>query len=956
MTTFVYVLQPVPGSTDRSADDQETAVRAYLKVNNLPTTGIKVLRDQAIAPDASNALQLTAYPGYVDLLKKINEGVVDLLVVDEFFRFPLFFQAEAVMKQVTHRGGRFIAMAERIDAPPDAPADHGVLPDHKRGRPSLALQGMPERANVEALARHYVMTQRRLWPRLPQGVLPGDDTLSIRQMADQFMGPRREFYADLIHWARRARVTSLGAAYSRYSCDNSNPRSLDDQLTNQLTRAAQDGVLIPWCLVFADAAITGTRSERQGYQAVMDFFNSAPTLVTTLYVDDLSRASRSLRDSIELANTLEHLQRRLVGVSDGIDSQQPNSRLMLSVMSLVNEDFIGQLRTKVRRGMRGAASRGTSLGRPATGYKLVPMVDPQGLPVLAGDNQPLNTYAIDEDARWVVERAFEAYAVDLLSYRTIAKEFNSERAGGDTAWTAKRVKMMLERRLYMGVLTHSTARQKRDPRSDRLTVVDLPPDQWVVTPMPHLQIISPDLWKKARLRALATRGTAPSPRQQTVRRNSVYPSTLFSGTLFCGYCGSELRLMSSGNHRSLGCLNGKGNRHGCQLTTSKAVKIIERELLETLRHELLRPEHLQELVEQANAHLQVLAQREQVDVDALERQLRAIRASQQSLVRAIETSGEHPEAITRRLTELEQQADDLDHQIAKASRDAQPVPPPLMLETMTPLLADIAALLEHETGPAALAIRKLTGPITITQLPSYRRRGADWQASFKGNLVPLLSFAARRRRQSAPSGSHIPDWDTLEYLRTQNWNLEKPIVCTIRSTPLRERLAPTIASMAQSGLTCPQIASQLGHSESLVVSALRHQAALAGQPIPGMPVPWRSLEARAEDLVEQVGHLRHVEGLDWPKIIKRLGSTRAVVEKAHAMFHQRHGDDHPGVCGRMKKAVCPELPEILRLRDLGWSTNKIAKHLGISHTWVATLIRRSNAAARSRARIRTREA
>ncbi len=62
-----------------------------------------------------------------------------------------------------------------------------------------------------------------------------------------------------------ASVVAMVACYIRYSSDNSNPRSLDQQLRLILDRAKQNGHFVPWSYVFADAAVTGTTAERRGY-------------------------------------------------------------------------------------------------------------------------------------------------------------------------------------------------------------------------------------------------------------------------------------------------------------------------------------------------------------------------------------------------------------------------------------------------------------------------------------------------------------------------------------------------------------------------------------------------------------------------------------------------------------------------------------------------------------------
>ena len=58
---------------------------------------------------------------------------------------------------------------------------------------------------------------------------------------------------------------ALAVADLRFSDENSNPRSLDQQLLNVLNRARREGVFVPWHYVLADAAVSGTLTCRTGY-------------------------------------------------------------------------------------------------------------------------------------------------------------------------------------------------------------------------------------------------------------------------------------------------------------------------------------------------------------------------------------------------------------------------------------------------------------------------------------------------------------------------------------------------------------------------------------------------------------------------------------------------------------------------------------------------------------------
>jgi len=109
--------------------------------------------------------------------------------------------------------------------------------EQKRPR-SKHEKGLPDTKAREDLARTYLDTQRRLWPELvKQGGLPRATTANIARMADEF---EQAFLSGgvLEFKTKRSKLRkSLAAAYLRYSDDNSNPRSLDQQLRNVLERA-----------------------------------------------------------------------------------------------------------------------------------------------------------------------------------------------------------------------------------------------------------------------------------------------------------------------------------------------------------------------------------------------------------------------------------------------------------------------------------------------------------------------------------------------------------------------------------------------------------------------------------------------------------------------------------------------------------------------------------------------
>jgi hypothetical protein len=96
--------------------------------------------------------------------------------------------------------------------------------------------------------------------------VPAADAATIAAMADDFERRFRQQRAEVFRPGGTPHVwLALAVAYLRFSDENSNPRSLDQQLLNVLNRARREGVFVPWCYVLADAAVSGTLACRTGY-------------------------------------------------------------------------------------------------------------------------------------------------------------------------------------------------------------------------------------------------------------------------------------------------------------------------------------------------------------------------------------------------------------------------------------------------------------------------------------------------------------------------------------------------------------------------------------------------------------------------------------------------------------------------------------------------------------------
>jgi hypothetical protein len=228
------------------------------------------------------------------------------------------------------------------------------------------------------------------------GLLPAQTQEVITAMVDEFKVRHRTGTVD----PGQAKVflkicPKIGGNYNRYSCDNSSPTSITDQMVNAFRKAHEEGRFIPWCYVFCDFSVTGLDSSRQGYVSYKAVLKHSEHFIETTYVDDFTRASRDELEWWRLAAMSKRLRKRMIGASDGFDLSTADWDIKITIYGLLSRLFIKGLREKVRRGMKGAARRNTCLGKLSLGFTRRILRDAQGNVIVGPDGEP--TYVRDID-------------------------------------------------------------------------------------------------------------------------------------------------------------------------------------------------------------------------------------------------------------------------------------------------------------------------------------------------------------------------------------------------------------------------------------------------------------------------------------------------------------------------------------------------------------------------------
>lgn len=344
----------------------------------------------------------------------------------------------------------------------------------RRKKRAQADRGLPPDDELRELAIEFLNRQRQHWPDLAaEGLLPEPTDSVVQAMVDDFKRRHRGGHIDpaTLHPYRRT-VRLLGGSYSRYSCDNSSPKSIVDQLVNELDKARLEDRFIPWDYVFADYSISGLSASRRGYLSYKALLKSEDQFVNTTYIDDFTRASRDELEWWKLAAFSKRTGKRLIGASDGFDLSNPNADVLMSVYSMVSRLFLKGLSEKVRRGMKGTVRRGGTTGRQALGFTRRYQKDDVGNLIYDGKDRPKTEPCHDPATREFGTLLFDLADGKNWSPYRIWRHFNTLRVDGWDGWTEAGIRRMLRNPTYIGVFIWNKTRSEYDLKSGWLHVVN----------------------------------------------------------------------------------------------------------------------------------------------------------------------------------------------------------------------------------------------------------------------------------------------------------------------------------------------------------------------------------------------------------------------------------------------------------------------------------------------------
>ena len=521
------------------------------------------------------------------------------------------------------------------------------------------------------------------------------------------------------------------AIYARYSSENQSEKSIDDQIRVCRNYCKEHEISSGEEHIYTDEAVSGSLINRPGLQALEKAAENKE--FEAVVVDDLSRLSRSNHQMLTIVLKFNYYQIKIISVSDGITTEDENSKLGIQLRGLMNELYLDDLSKKTMRGQEGQKLRGFSAGEKVYGYYSAPVgemkLNRKGQAKYDGMVHKINA----EEAE-IVKRIFREFA-EGKSIHTIAVKFNEEGIptkrklkGG---WNVSTLSRILKNQRYTGIWNWRASKCVRDPMTGKKRKIARPEKDIIPIFREDLIIIDKDLWEKAQKRWGALKGTWPVSRKKRgfyQQKSYVHtsPNHLFSGFMKCNSCGGAIVLVSGKGSGYYGCYNAK--RKTCQNTLLMPRKRIEETIIAELKDKLLTTENIEYVyrkVEKAAAEgLNTIPD----EVKKKKAQYEKVQQEINNYLNFIRT-GNFSKAVSEALSSAEKKNEELTGEIGSLEfqgKNSFKAPPK---EWIDHRLANLRETLSKETVSSAMALKELLSPIMLEPVLS---KDADFYRLFAG--------------------------------------------------------------------------------------------------------------------------------------------------------------------------------------------------------------------------------
>ena len=528
------------------------------------------------------------------------------------------------------------------------------------------------------------------------------------------------------------------AAYARYSSDRQSPTSIEDQLRRCREFATKhDWEVLPEH-VYTDEEVSGGGADRPGWMRLRSAINRKPRPFDVLLVDDTSRLCRNLGENSSFADEARFLGLRVIAVSQGIDTQSKQAKVLMTFHGLADEMYIEELASKTHRGLEGRALKGLSTGGRTYGYDNVP--DPTEV---GADGIPARRRQINENEAAVLRRIFEMYA-NGKSYSVIAKTLNGEhippprkRKGRDhnPTWCPTAIREMLRRDVYIGRIVWNRREFRKRPNTNKRVSLLRPEEEWTKPlEMADLRIIDDQLWNRVQSRlAIVGEKYNFKGRPGLAHRASTSPN-LLTGFLKCGVCGHNLTVVTGrakdGQGR-YGCpINFK--RGACTNAVKQRADEIEAHLFSEWQSEVLQPEAIDFAVREFEHQLQSSLAGLDNRIGRMRQRASQLQQEIGNLAATAAQCGPTP-ALVKEINTRQQELDGITRQLLSAEPDSISAEIGHIRRFVSRQLADIRKLLNVDLQQARAALEKHV--TSIRMVPQLEGDKGHYVAEGEWNLL-----------------------------------------------------------------------------------------------------------------------------------------------------------------------------------------------------------------------------
>lgn len=417
----------------------------------------------------------------------------------------------------------------------------------------------------------------------------------------------------------------LAYGYCRYSSDMQNEKSIEQQ-KNELDEYAQKNN-IQIVKYYIDEAKSGRSDTRDSFQEMIHDCRKKDVQCILVWKTD--RFARKTLDNLFYRNQLEKLGIKLISITQPMDMESPEGKLMSTLLAGMDEYFSQNLASNVKRALKNNANNLQFNGGIAPlGYDIVD-----------------KKYVINERESFIVKQIFDMY-INGLSYVQIALNLNLKgyvtKKGKPFAKTS--VLSILENEKYTGkyIYNKGTKSNHRGYRDDVIIVENAIP-----------KIIDDDIFNKVKNRK----------RNKPHAENKAKRTYLLSGLIHCScggtYTGFTSIKIKNGKEFKYGYYrcNNRNKLGGCTMPLLIQDKL-EKYILDLLKKEFTDNTTIEKIVKEVNRQYKLLTN----DSDEIEMQVEENQKKINNLMKLVYL-GNTTRVVSEKIADLEKMNDILKQEI-----------------------------------------------------------------------------------------------------------------------------------------------------------------------------------------------------------------------------------------------------------------------------------------------------